>query len=111
MHRTQLNTQDKELESMRRVVHHFEKNNDTLTKERDLLKRDLIVEHRTNENTDEMFQESQHEIRALKDTIHLMDMKHKKLREDYSKLKKEKIKKMDDIQNLIDKIDVMQSIS
>lgn len=94
---------------MRRVVHHFEKNNETLTKERDILKRDLILEHQTMENTDEMFQESQHEIRALKDTIHIMDMKYKKLKDDYAKLKKEKLKKMDEIQNLIDKIDAMQS--
>ena len=94
---------------MRRVVHHFEKNNNTLIQERDLLKRDLFAEHKTMETTDEMFQEAQHEIRALKDTIHIMDMKHKKLRDDYSKLKKEKTKKMDEIQNLMDKIDALQS--
>ncbi|KAH8284178.1 hypothetical protein KR054_011689 [Drosophila jambulina] len=107
--KTQLGTQDKELESMRRVVHHFEKNNENLTKERDSLRREVQAEHQQLEQTIALHQEAQHEVRALKDTISTMDIKLKKLNEDASKLKKEKTKKLDEIQHWIDKLDAMQN--
>ncbi|XP_017082888.1 cilia- and flagella-associated protein 58 [Drosophila eugracilis] len=107
--KTQLGTQDKELESMRRVVHHFEKNNENLTKERDSLRRDLQAEHQQLEQSNALHQEAQHEVRALKDTISTMDTKLKKLNEDANKLKKEKTKKLDEIQHWIDKLDAMQN--
>lgn len=94
---------------MRRIVHHFEKNNHNLTKERDLLKRDLLAEHRLAEETDGLFQESQHQIRSLKDSISQLELKHKKLKDDCIKLAKEKSKKLEDIQTLGDKIDALQS--
>ncbi|EDW45205.1 GM10371 [Drosophila sechellia] len=107
--RTQLGTQDKELESMRRVVHHFEKNNENLTKERDSLRRELQAEHQQLEQSNALHQEAQHEVRALKDTITTMDTKLKKLNEDANKLKKEKTKKLDEIQHWIDKLDALQN--
>ncbi|KAH8258199.1 hypothetical protein KR038_007650 [Drosophila bunnanda] len=107
--KTQLGTQDKELESMRRVVHHFEKNNENLTKERDSLRREVQAEHQQFEQTTALQQEAQHEVRALKDTISTMDIKLKKLNEEACKLKKEKTKKLDEIQHWIDKLDAMQS--
>ncbi|XP_017036999.1 cilia- and flagella-associated protein 58 [Drosophila kikkawai] len=107
--KTQLGTQDKELESMRRVVHHFEKNNENLTKERDSLRREVQAEHQQLEQTTALHQEAQHEVRALKDTISTMDIKLKKLNEDACKLKKEKTKKLDEIQHWIDKLDAMQN--
>ncbi|CAD6992534.1 unnamed protein product [Ceratitis capitata] len=107
--KTQLSTQDKELESMRRIVHQFEKNNEHLTKERDTLKTELFAEHQTAEQTDEQFQESQHEIKSLKETIQTMEVRQKKTQDDYVKLKKEKTKKVDEIQHLLDKIDVLQN--
>ncbi|XP_036323030.1 cilia- and flagella-associated protein 58 [Rhagoletis pomonella] len=107
--KTQLSTQDKELESMRRIVHQFEKNNEHLTKERDTLKRDLFAEHQTAEQTDEQFQEAQHQIKSLQETISTMEVRQKKLQEDYNKLKKEKTKKVDEIQVLLDKIDALQN--
>ncbi|EDV30418.2 LOW QUALITY PROTEIN: uncharacterized protein Dana_GF23279 [Drosophila ananassae] len=107
--KTQLGTQDKELESMRRVVHHFEKNNENLTKERDCLRRDLQTTHQHLDHSCAQHQESQHEVRALKDTISSMDIKLKKLNEDATKLKKEKTKKMDEIQHWIDKLDALQN--
>ncbi|XP_068157412.1 cilia- and flagella-associated protein 58 [Drosophila tropicalis] len=107
--RTQLGTQDKELESMRRVVHHFEKNNEQLTKERDSLRRNLQAEHQSAEQSSALHKESQHEVRALKDTISNMDLKMKKLNEDMSKLKREKTKKLEEIQHWIDKIDALQN--
>ncbi|KAH8356012.1 hypothetical protein KR200_007459 [Drosophila serrata] len=107
--KTQLGTQDKELESMRRVVHHFERNNENLTKERDTLKREVQAEHQHVEQTTALHQEAQHEVRALKDTISTMDIKLKKLNEDACKLKKEKTKKLDEIQHWIDKLDAMQN--
>lgn len=94
---------------MRRIVHQFEKNNEHLTKERDSLRSDLFVEHQTAEQTDEQFQESQHEIKSLKETIHAMEVRQKKLHDDYMKLKKEQVKKVDEIQHLVDKIDALQS--
>ncbi|XP_026840072.1 cilia- and flagella-associated protein 58 [Drosophila persimilis] len=107
--KTQLGTQDKELESMRRVVHHFEKHNENLTKERDVLRRDLQAEHQQLEQITAQHQESQHEVRALTDTITTMDIRLKKLNEDANKLKKEKTKKMDEIQHWIDKLDALQN--
>ncbi|KAM8705003.1 hypothetical protein ACLKA7_009458 [Drosophila subpalustris] len=107
--KTQLGTQDKELESMRRVVHHFEKNNENLTKERDVLKRDLQSEHQSAEQSSALYQESQHEVRALKDIISGMDLKVKKQQEDIKKHKKEKSKKLDEIQHWIDKVDLLQN--
>lgn len=95
---------------MRRVVHHFEKNNENLTKERDCLRRDLQTTHQHLDHSCAQHQESQHEVRALKDTISSMDIKLKKLIEDAAKLKKEKTKKMDEIQHWIDKLDALQSI-
>lgn len=96
---------------MRRVVHHFEKNNENLTKERDVLKRDLQSEHQTAEQSSALYQESQHEVRAFKDIISGMDLKVKKQLEDIKKLKKEKSKKLDEIQHWIDKVDLLQSKS
>ncbi|EDW14497.1 cilia- and flagella-associated protein 58 [Drosophila mojavensis] len=107
--KTQLGTQDKELESMRRVVHHFEKNNENLTKERDALKRELQVERQNAEQQGALYQESQHEVRALKDIISSTDLKLKKLQEELKKQKKDKAKKMDEIQHGIDKIDLLQN--
>ncbi|XP_062123703.1 cilia- and flagella-associated protein 58 [Drosophila sulfurigaster albostrigata] len=107
--KTQLGTQDKELESMRRVVHHFEKNNENLTKERDVLKRDLQSEHQTAEQSEALYQESQHELRALKDIVSGMDLKVKKQQQDIKKHKKEKSKKLDEIQHWIDKLDLLQN--
>ncbi|XP_022229630.2 cilia- and flagella-associated protein 58 [Drosophila obscura] len=107
--KTQLGTQDKELESMRRVVHHFEKNNENLIKERDILRRDLQAEHQQLEQISAQHQESQHEVRALTDTISSMDIRLKKLNEDANKLKKEKTKKLDEIQHWIDKLDALQN--
>ncbi|XP_039970986.1 cilia- and flagella-associated protein 58 [Bactrocera tryoni] len=107
--KNQLSTQDKELESMRRIVHQFEKNNEHLTKERDSLRSDLYAEHQTAEQTDEQFQESQHEIKSLKETLHAMEVRQKKLQDDYTKLKKEQTKKVDEIQHLVDKIDALQN--
>ncbi|XP_030369546.1 cilia- and flagella-associated protein 58 [Scaptodrosophila lebanonensis] len=107
--KTQLSTQDKELESMRRVVHHFEKSKENLTKERDVLKRDLQGEQQSAEQNSALYQESQHEVRALTDTINTMELKMKKMQEDMNKLKKEKAKKMDEIQNWIDKLDALQN--
>lgn len=94
---------------MRRVVHHFEKNNENLTKERDTLRREVQAEHHQLEQSTALHQEAQHEVRALKDTISTMDIKLKKLSEDASKLKKEKTKKLDEIQHWIDKLDALQS--
>ncbi|XP_070137481.1 cilia- and flagella-associated protein 58 isoform X2 [Drosophila bipectinata] len=94
---------------MRRVVHHFEKNNENLTKERDCLRRDLQTTHQHLDHSSAQHQESQHEVRALKDTISSMDIKLKKLNEDATKLKKEKTKKMDEIQHWIDKLDALQN--
>lgn len=94
---------------MRRIVHQFEKNNEHLTKERDTLKTELFAEHQTAEQTDEQFQESQHEIKSLKETIQTLEVRQKKTQDDYVKLKKEKTKKVDEIQHLLDKIDVLQS--
>ncbi|XP_064552752.1 cilia- and flagella-associated protein 58 [Drosophila montana] len=107
--KTQLGTQDKELESMRRVVHHFEKNNENLIKERDVLKRDLQGEHQSAEKNVALYQESQHEVRALKDIISSMDLKQKKLQEDLKKQKKENAKKLDEIQQWVDKVDLFQN--
>lgn len=107
--RTQFNTQDKEFEAMRRLVQQFERNNNNLTKERDALKRDLLLEHKTAEESQETVQETQHEIRALKDSLLLLERKNKKLMEDITQLTTEKSKKMDDIQNLLDKMDSLQS--
>jgi len=95
---------------MRRVVHHFEKNNENLTKERDSLRRELQAEHQQLEQSNALHQEAQHEVRALKDTISTMDTKLKKLNEDANKLKKEKTKKLDEIQHWIDKLDALQSM-
>ncbi|XP_054727601.1 cilia- and flagella-associated protein 58 [Anastrepha obliqua] len=106
---SQLNTQDKELESLRRIVHQFEKNNEHLTKERDALKRDLFVQHHTVEQTDEQFQKSQHEIKSLQEIISAMEVRQKKMQEDNVKLKKEKAKKVDEIQVFVDKIDALQN--
>ncbi|XP_053954136.1 cilia- and flagella-associated protein 58 [Anastrepha ludens] len=106
---SQLNTQDKELESLRRIVHQFEKNNEHLTKERDALKRDLFVQHHTVEQTDEQFQKSQHEIKSLQEIISAMEVRLKKMQEDNVKLKKEKAKKVDEIQVFVDKIDALQN--
>lgn len=94
---------------MRRVVHHFEKNNENLTKERDVLKRDLQAAIQSAEQSSTLYRESQHEVRALKDTISSMDIKMKKQLEDIKRHKKEKSKKMDEIQHWIDKVDVLQS--
>lgn len=94
---------------MRRILQQFEKNNEHLIKERDSLKSDLLVEHQTVEQTDERFQESQHEIKSLKQNIIAMEVRQKKLQDDCAKLKKEQVKKVDEIQYLVDKIDVLQS--
>lgn len=94
---------------MRRLVQQFERNNNNLTKERDALKRDLLLEHKTAEESQETVQETQHEIRALKDSLLLLERKNKKLMEDITQLTTEKSKKMDDIQNLLDKMDSLQS--
>ncbi|XP_037943975.1 cilia- and flagella-associated protein 58-like [Teleopsis dalmanni] len=107
--KTQLNTQEKELEAMRRVVHQFEKNNNNLTQERDLLKRNLLLKQQTLEETENLVQETKHEIKALQETINNMDMKYKKLSKDFAKVEKEKSKKNDEIQTLIDKIDALQN--
>lgn len=94
---------------MRRVVHHFEKNNENLTKERDVLKRDLQAENQNAEQSSALYRESQHEVRALKDTVSSMDIKMKKQSEEIKKHKKDKSKKLDEIQHWMDKVDVLQS--
>lgn len=94
---------------MRRVVHHFEKNNENLTKERDVLKRELQSERQNAEQQSALYQESQHEVRALKDIISSTDLKLKKLQEELKKQKKDTAKKMDEIQHGLDKIDLLQS--
>uniref|UniRef100_A0A1I8NQH2 Cilia- and flagella-associated protein 58 n=1 Tax=Stomoxys calcitrans TaxID=35570 RepID=A0A1I8NQH2_STOCA len=107
--KTQFNTQEKEFEAMRRVAQQLERNNNNLTKERDTLKRDLLVEHTKAEEFQETVQETQHEIRALKDSLLLQERKHKKLLDDIAHLNNDKTKKMDDIQNLLDKMDALQN--
>lgn len=107
--RTQFNTQDKEFEALRRLVQQFERNNNNLTKERDTLKRDLLAEHKTAEESQQTVQETQHEIRALKDSLLLQERKNKKLNEEIIILNNEKSKKTDEIQSLLDKMDTLQS--
>ncbi|XP_067630514.1 cilia- and flagella-associated protein 58 [Eurosta solidaginis] len=107
--KTQLNTQEKELESMRRIVRNLEKNNEGLIKERDTLKLDFVAERQLAIQTDEQFQESQHEIKSLKESKFALEIRLKKLQEDYTKVQKEKVKKVEEIQVLMDKIDAVQN--
>lgn len=104
-----MSTQDKELEAMRRVVQQFEKNNNNLTKERDGLKNDFLLEQKLTEELKQVIQETQHEIRSLKDSLLLEERKYKKLKEEINQINVEKNKKLDDLQNLLDKIDTLQS--
>lgn len=96
---------------MRRLVQQFERNNINLTKERDVLKRDLLVEHKTAEESQEALLETQHEIRSLKDSLMQQERKQKKLIEEIAHLTTEKSKKTDDVQTLLDKMDALQSRS
>ncbi|XP_005180606.1 cilia- and flagella-associated protein 58 [Musca domestica] len=107
--KTQFNTQDKEFEALRRLVQQFERNNNNLTKERDTLKIDLLAEHKTAEESQQTVQETQHEIRALKDSLLLQERKNKKLNEEIIILNNEKSKKTDEIQSLLDKMDTLQN--
>lgn len=101
--------QEKELESMRRIIQQLSKSNENLTKERDVLKRELILEHRTAEKNDTLFQDSQHEIRLLNDAINIDVVKRKKLQDEISKITQEKKKRVEEVQALADKIDMLNS--
>lgn len=94
---------------MRRVVQQFERNNNHLIKERDALKSDLLQEQKLTEELRQVIQENQHEMRSLKDSLLLEERKYKKLKEEIAQINLEKNKKLDDIQNLLDKIDTLQS--
>ncbi|XP_023292257.2 cilia- and flagella-associated protein 58 [Lucilia cuprina] len=107
--KTQLNTQDKEFEAMRRVVQQFERNNNNLIKERDALKSDLLQEQKQTEELRQVIQETQHEIRSLRDSLLIEERKYKKLKEEITQINMEKNKKQDDIQTLLDKMDALQN--
>ncbi|XP_055851683.1 cilia- and flagella-associated protein 58 [Episyrphus balteatus] len=107
--RSIINTQEKELRGMRKIVQRCENNIEILTKERDVLKRDLILCNQALEESAEQYQEAQHENRSLIDTIGVLEVKQKKQRDELSKISHEKSKKLEEIQSLGDKIDALQN--
>uniref|UniRef100_A0A1A9WYN6 Coiled-coil domain-containing protein 147 n=1 Tax=Glossina brevipalpis TaxID=37001 RepID=A0A1A9WYN6_9MUSC len=107
--KTQLSTQDKEIEAMRRLLQHFEKNNYQLTNERDHLKRDLLMQQKCYEESQKATNEAQYDIRSLKDTQLLQERKYAKLLDEVMQLNALKVKKSEEIQNLLEKIDSLQN--
>lgn len=107
--RTQMNTQDKEREAMHRVVQQFERNHHNLVKERDALKSDFLQQQKLAEEFRQTVQETQYEIRSLKDSLLLLEKKNRKLKDEINESAAEKNKKLDEIQNLLDKMDGLQS--
>ncbi|XP_055909034.1 cilia- and flagella-associated protein 58 [Eupeodes corollae] len=107
--RSIINTQEKELKGMRKIIQRCENNIEVITKERDVLKRDLILCNQALEESSEQFQEVQHKNRSLIDTIGLLELKQKKQRDELAKVSHEKSKKVEEIQSLGDKIDALQN--
>uniref|UniRef100_A0A1A9ZZ70 Cilia- and flagella-associated protein 58 n=1 Tax=Glossina pallidipes TaxID=7398 RepID=A0A1A9ZZ70_GLOPL len=107
--KTQLSTQDKEIEATRRVLQQLERNNYQLTNERDNLKRDLLLQHKCNEESQKAVNEAHYEIRSLKDTQLLQERKYSRLLDEVMQLNAAKAKKSEETQNLFDKIDSLQS--
>lgn len=93
---------------MRRVVQQLERNNNNLIKERDTLKSDLLLKQKAADDLRQVVQETQHEIRSLKDSLQVQERKFKKLKDELQQANMDKNKKLDDIQHLLDKIDSLK---